>query len=243
MTENVKNYENNLKPIFSGIQKFTTKDYPHHLAATLFTLGCNLRCKYCYNTEFSDVNNKEKLIENDEILQFLKKRKEVLDAIVICGGEPTIHNEILIEWIKYIKSFGYKIKLDTNGTNPKLIEKILELNLVDFISLDFKGLGETKFIEITQKNLFKNFEKSLKLILESNIEYDIRTTIHSSLLDYNDLIEMKNYLIKNKSHNWAIQKFLEVEVLDNSIGEDETDFNKLEKENFGKEFKKFEIRK
>lgn len=227
----------NLKPIFSGLLKFTTKDDFGNLSATLFTLGCNLRCKYCYNIKFIEFN-KNKLISNEEVIAFLKKRIGILDSIVICGGEPTIHNENLIEWITYIKELGYRIKLDTNGTNYKLLEQIIDKKLVDFIALDFKGLNK-KFNNITNKDLFNKFEKSLKLILKSGIEYDIRTTAHSSLLSFEDLIKMKKYLLKLNCNKWALQKFQNVETLE-KLNQDTSNINDWIK--IGKEFKEFEIR-
>ncbi len=115
----------NLNPIFSGIQKFSSIDFPGELSMILFTGGCNFRCGYCHNPNFV-LPEKIKHKQNKEILDFLQLRKDTLDAVVICGGEPTIHRQGLIDWIKYIKSLGYKVKLDTNGTNPKLIKQIID---------------------------------------------------------------------------------------------------------------------
>jgi len=229
--------ELNLKPIFSGLLKFTTKDDFGNLSATFFTLGCNLKCKYCYNTEFLDFD-KNKLINNNEIIAFLKKRVNILDSIVICGGEPTIHDKNLIDWIKYIKSLGYRVKLDTNGTNPQILKEIIENNLVDFIALDFKGL-DYNLENITNVFFFDNFKISLNLIINSNIEYDIRTTVHSSLLKLEDILKMKNYLKQNNVKKWSLQKFLNVEVLDSNIGKDYSNVNDW---SFKDDFDFFEIR-
>ena len=227
----------NLKPIFSGLVKFTTKDDFGNLSATLFTLGCNFKCKYCYNLEFLEFNQ-SKLLDNKEIVSFLEKRVGILDSIVICGGEPTIHNENLIEWIKYIKHLGYKVKLDTNGTNPKIIKNIIENNLIDFISLDFKGL-KSSFNNITQTTLFDKFDESLNLIINSNIKYEVRTTVHSSLLDKQEIKNMKEYLKNLNCQKWSLQQFLNTKVLDNKIGKDNTNFNEL---NFKEEIKNFNIK-
>ena len=232
-----KNNSIDLKPIFSGLLKFTTKDDFGNLSATLFTLGCNLRCKYCYNIKFLDFD-KNKLINNDEIISFLEKRVDMLDSIVICGGEPTIHNDDLIDWIKYIKSLGYRVKLDTNGTNPETLKKIIDKDLVDFIALDFKGL-DYNLKNITQASFFDKFEQSLSLILNSNIEYDIRTTVHSLLLDSQDIFRMRDYLKKNNCKKWSLQKFLNVKVLDSNIKKDDSDMSYWD---FKNDFDGFEIR-
>jgi pyruvate formate lyase activating enzyme len=101
----------------------------------LFTGGCNFRCHYCHNPEFV-LPTQIKYKQNQEIIDFLNLRKNTLDAVVICCGEPTVHNKNLIDWIKYIKSLGYKVKLDTNATNPKLIHLIIKENLIDYFAID-----------------------------------------------------------------------------------------------------------
>lgn len=196
-----------LNPIFSQIQPFTTLDFKNHLSLILFTKGCNFRCKYCYNPQFVTKSQIETL-EIQKIKDFLIKRRKVLDGVVICGGEPTIHNKNLINWLKYIKSLNYKIKLDTNGTNLKLLKEILNQKLIDSIAIDYKAPIK-KYKNITQTNNFQNIQKSIKLILENKIDYEIRTTIQKDLHSKKDveimILELKELGVKN----YAIQNFLE----------------------------------
>lgn len=218
--------ENNLKPIFSGIQKFTLIDFKNNLSAVLFTGGCNFRCPYCHNPDLV-IPKKIEYKKSEEIINFLNSRKNKLSGIVICGGEPTIHSNNLYEWIKYIKNLGFKIKLDTNGTNPTLVEKLLNEKLIDSIAIDYKSNFENYSKIINNPNInqiiINNIIHTLKLIIkeseENNLEYEIRTTIHSNLHSIEDIkkivTELKNLKIKKyhlqlyKETNGTIEKLPE----------------------------------
>ena len=171
-----------------------------------FTKGCNFRCSYCHNPEL--VIGKEKCnLSVENITDILKKRKNVVEAISICGGEPTLH-ENLIQWAKYIKKQGYKIKLDTNGTNPKMIKELIANKLIDFFAVDYKAPLK-KYKNITKRDLKENeFLESLKLILTSGIDYELRTTIHSDLHSKEDIEEMIRELKKLGVKNYYLQKFV-----------------------------------
>ncbi len=144
---------------------------------------------------------------------FLKKRVGLLDAVVLSGGEATNHD--LIEVCEVITNLGFKIKLDTNGSNPKLLKKLLDNYLLDYVALDFKSTKE-KFKEITNSGLYDNFLESLNLLKKSNIEYEVRTTLHEDLLDENDINQMQKVLKENNyEKEFFIQNFLEVENLSN----------------------------
>lgn len=198
-----------LKPIFSAIQKFSSIDYPGELSMILFTGGCNFRCSYCHNPEFV-IPNQIKYKQNQEIKDFLNLRKDTLDAVVICGGEPTIHNANLLHWIKYIKSLGYKVKLDTNATNPKLIELMIKEKLVDYFAIDYKA-PINKYKKIIQTEIPQLKEKiftSLKLIINSKIPYEIRSTIHNQLHSKNDINLMIQELKSINIQNYYLQNFV-----------------------------------
>lgn len=183
-----------VKPIYS-ITPFTLLDFPHITACILWFSGCNMRCLYCYNPEI--VLGKGKLTF-DDALSFLKKRKNLLDGVILSGGECTSHKKI-IPFLKKIKELGYSIKLDTNGSNPNLLSEIIDLKLVDYIALDFKSLPNN-FEKITQSNLFLEFQKSLDFLLHYKIKFEVRTTYHShlfSILDTKNMIqflEQKGYI-------------------------------------------------
>ena len=187
----------------SYITPFTLLDYPHKSACILWYVGCNMRCLYCYNPEI--VLGKG-TISFVEVKQFLHKRKGLLDAVVFSGGECLIHKNI-VEHIRELKELGFKIKVDTNGSKPSVLKQLLEEKLVDYIALDFKSLPKN-FENITKSNLFKPFEDSFKTLLNSSIDFEIRTTYHSDLISVAEINEMIAYLTTNHyTGNYYIQQF------------------------------------
>ena len=190
------------KPIYS-ITPFTLLDYPNQSACIFWYAGCNMRCLYCYNPEI--VLGKGSL-SFGEAISFLDKRKGLLDAVVFSGGECLIHKNIR-EQIREIKALGFLIKIDTNGSSPKVLEQLIAEKLVDYVALDFKAPKE-KFQEITKSDLFATFERSFENLLASSVAFEIRTTYHSELLSPFDLNEMTKYLeAKQYSGNYYIQSF------------------------------------
>ena len=193
------------KKVIYDLTTFTHLDYPNHLACIVWFSGCNMRCDYCYNSDIVFAKN-GKYSYND-ILDFLKNRQNLLDGVVLSGGEATSHE--LVEFCQKIKQLGFKIKLDTNGTYPKQIQKLLELNLLDYIALDYKS-HERKFTQITHSNKYKEFTQTLDILIKENINFEVRTTIHSDLLDENDINDMIKFLIKKGYKNtYYIQNFLD----------------------------------
>lgn len=163
-----------------------------------------MRCGYCYNPEI--VRGKGKLGLAD-VLNFLKKRIGLLDGVVLSGGEATLHPGI-IDFGKEIKALGMQIKLDTNGSRPDVIEKMISQNLLDYVALDFKALPGS-FQQITRSSFFDQFEKSLKLLLENDIRMEVRTTVHSSQITGEDLAQMQSFLTSQgyKGH-YFLQHFV-----------------------------------
>jgi len=159
-----------------GLQKLTLLDYPGKIAATLFLAGCNFRCGFCHNPDLVIVKQDANLIPEAEVLDFLKKRKGVLDGVCIGGGEPLFQPEIR-EFLAKIKDLGYLIKLDTNGFNSSLLEQLVKEKLIDYIAMDIKAsLG--KYEAFTGlKSDFKNIRDSIKLIMASGLPYEFRTTV------------------------------------------------------------------
>lgn len=163
----------------AGLQKLTTSDFPGHLACIVFTQGCNLRCPYCQNsglipmvTEF-DKNP----ISEEDFFKFLEKRKNVLDGVVVTGGEPLIHLSIK-DFIIKIKSMGYKVKLDTNGTNPSLLKELIDSNLIDYVAMDIKNDFQNYARTVGLENInTDNIKESIDILKTSKIDYEFRTTI------------------------------------------------------------------
>ncbi len=162
-----------------------------------------MRCLYCYNPEI--VQGKGRL-SFEKILAFLNSRKNLLDAVVFSGGECLLHKKSL-SLIEEIKKMGFLVKIDTNGSSPDRMRKLLEKNLVDYVALDFKA-PKSKFESITKSDLFVPFEETLDLLLKANIPFEVRTTYHSDLLSKRDLKQMVTFLENKKySGNYYIQYF------------------------------------
>lgn len=195
--------ENASTPIYS-ITPFTLLDYAHKSACILWFAGCNMRCVYCYNPEI--VLGKGTL-SFEKTLEFLQSRKNLLDAVVFSGGECLLHKNI-IELIKEVKKMGFLVKIDTNGSKPKVLKSLIENQLIDYVALDFKALAKN-FEKITKSNFFASFEKSLHLLLESKMQFEVRTTIHSDLISKNDVSQMIVFLEQqNYCGNYYIQHFV-----------------------------------
>lgn len=191
--------------IIYDLTKFTTTDYEGHLSCVLWFIGCNFRCLYCYNRDI--VLTKQGNFSFNDILEFLKSRVGLLDAVVLCGGEATIHN--LIPICKEIKELGFKIKLDTNGSNLKQIKDLLKLNLIDYIALDFKTT-KNKFYEITASCRYENSIKTIQYLLSLDFDFELRTTINTNLLDEKDINEMINIISDlGYKKTYYLQNFLQ----------------------------------
>ena len=194
--------ENGSNPIYS-ITPFTLLDYAHKSACILWFAGCNMRCLYCYNPEI--VQGKG-TISFEKALAFLHSRKNLLDAVVFSGGECLLHKNS-IQLIAEVKKMGFLVKIDTNGSNPKVLEQLINENLIDYVALDFKAPKE-KFKEITKSDLFQPFEKSFEFLLKNTIQFEIRTTYHSELISNSEMNEMIRYLdAKKYTGNYYVQSF------------------------------------
>lgn len=166
--------------LISGIQTLTLLDYPGVPACIVFTPGCNFRCGFCHNPEFVLPENIKKIydsfIPESVFLNFLEKRRGMLDGIVVSGGEPTIQGD-LIEFINKIRELGFKVKLDTNGSNPKIIAKIINDKLVDYIAMDVKT-GSSAYPNLVGACGYPEFiEQSIQMIKISGIAHEFRTTL------------------------------------------------------------------
>ena len=173
----------------SGIQKLTLLDYPGTVACTLFTAGGNFRCPFCHNAmlvlpeQIEDAS-----LSEDEVLGFLKKRQGVLDGVAITGGEPLLHRE-LPELLGKIKALGYKIKLDTNGSNPELLRWIIENRLVDRVAMDIKNAPEAYATTVGVAGLdIAPIAKSKDMLLRGDIDYEFRTTVVKGIHTEDSLI-------------------------------------------------------
>lgn len=169
----------------AGFQKSSLIDYPGKLSAVIFTQGCNFRCFYCHNKSTWNMKKKGETKLSD-VFDYLCKRRKMLDAVVITGGEPTLQKNLL-GFMQAIKDLGYLIKLDTNGTEPDVILKAVQAGLIDYLAMDIKG-PEKKYSEITGVKVnFKMIEESIKIIKNSGVSYEFRTTFCPPVLLKEDL--------------------------------------------------------
>lgn len=166
-----------------GIQKFSTVDYPGYTVASLFTIGCNMRCGYCHNPELVLPEQFVGEIPTHEILEFLESRRGLLDGVAISGGEPTMQPDLPV-FIRQVRAMGFRIKLDTNGTNPRMVRQLIDDGLVDFIAMDIKGPLD-KYVQIAARPVdIDAIQESIRLI--KTVDHEFRTTIVRSQLEPQD---------------------------------------------------------
>lgn len=164
--------------LIAGFQKTSFVDYPGKIAAVVFTPYCTMRCTYCHNRHI--LGKEAQLLDEQAILQYLEKRSDMLDAVVISGGEPTLQKN-LPQFISLLKSMGFMIKLDTNGSNPKMLSQLIAEGMLDYIAMDIKAPFE-KYSLITQTNDdMDSIRRSVALIMNSGVPYEFRTTFPPSL--------------------------------------------------------------
>ena len=189
-----------------GLQKVTLIDYPGKVACTVFLIGCNFRCPFCYSGEFvlpKEIKKQPRILEKD-FFDFLKQRKELLDAVVICGGEPTIYYDLPL-FCKKIKKLGYLVKLDTNGSNPKMIEKLIKEKLIDYVAMDVKApISKYEEMAGVKVNL-ENIKKSVEILQQGKLDFEFRTTVAPDLTKQ-DILKIADW-IKNKNTKYFLQEF------------------------------------
>ena len=196
--------------IISGMQKLTLVDYPEHTACIIFTQGCNFRCPFCHNSDLvKDANNSNK-IDEQVLFDYLDKRKGLIDGVCISGGEPLLQNDIVL-FIKKIKGKGYKIKLDTNGSNPSVLNSLIENGLVDYVAMDIKN-SFSKYETTSGVNVnISNIKKSIDVLKNSSIDFEFRTTIVKELHCYEDIKEILDFIGPNVKY--YIQNYRDCETV------------------------------
>lgn len=196
-----------------GLQKLTLIDYPGKLAATVFLSGCNFRCPFCYSSELvipEKIKNSPE-ISKEYLFNFLEEKKGLLDAIILCGGEPCL-NEDLADLAKEIKKRGFLLKLDTNGSNPEMLKKLVEENLIDYVAMDIKGPRE-RYRDIVGVDIDINkIEESADFLLKNSIDYEFRTTIVPSVLLKEDFLKVAEWIKGAK--RYYLQQFRPEKTID-----------------------------
>jgi len=200
-----------------GFQKLTLIDYPGKLATTVFTVGCSFHCPFCHNPELvlgskysvSTAKNTEK-----EFLEFLKKRKGKLDGVCITGGEPTIQPDI-IDFIRKIKKMGFLVKLDTNGTRPDVLRKIIGEKLVDFIAMDIKNQPRRYKATTGTKFDIERIKLSVELIMNSRLPYEFRTTVVPGIHTEGDFLAIAKWI--RGAQSYYLQEYRENKIIDPNL--------------------------
>jgi pyruvate formate lyase activating enzyme len=229
--------------LIKGLQKLTLLDYPGKVAMTIFLFGCNFRCPYCHNPELVLSREEEKThtYKESEILEFLHERKNFLEGVCITGGEPTLSPE-LPEFIRKIKDMSYKVKLDTNGTNPNMLKELISQGLVDYIAMDIKA-PLIRYSEVVNAKIDRNKIKESIDIIKKFPNHEFRTTVVPGLITKQDIVKIAEMLKGSKA--FYLQQFRPENCLDKRYNRKKT-YGKEELEEFKKEmkpyFKKVEIR-
>lgn len=196
--------------IIAGHLKSSFIDYPDKISSVFFTSGCNFRCPYCHNAELILSSADSAELTYEDIGAFLNQKKKYLDGLVISGGEPTIHQD-LGDFIRFLKAWDLPIKLDTNGTNPLMLEELLAEGLLDYVAMDLKAPA-AKYGQVAKASLcLEDILASRKLLMASNIDYEFRSTIVSELHTKEDVVAMaqeikgaKRYILQSFRDNEGV---------------------------------------
>lgn len=180
-----------------GFEKFSLVDYEDKICCTIFTEGCNFVCPFCHNSNLVLKKNNP-CIDEKVVFEYLVKRKNMVDAVCVSGGEPTLQPD-LIEFVQKIKNHGFLVKLDTNGTNPKMLKKLIDENLIDYVAMDIKNSIESYPLSIGLyqnecETMLDNVQKSIDILSKSNIKFEYRTTLVDELHNEKDMEKMAEML-------------------------------------------------
>ena len=204
--------------VVAGLQKTTLIDYPGKIACVVFLAGCNFRCPWCYSSELVLPLKivKQPRISEKEFLDFLRQRKGLLDGVVICGGEPTI-NKDLPQFIEKIKTLGYLVKLDTNGSNPKVLKDLVNSKMVDYVAMDIKAGPENPAYKnlMTEGITMDNIKESVEFLKSGVIDFEFRTTVVNTIHKEEDFSEIAKWIggpnIKYYLQNFRAEKTIDPE--------------------------------
>ncbi|MFQ6068973.1 MAG: anaerobic ribonucleoside-triphosphate reductase activating protein [Candidatus Aminicenantales bacterium] len=201
-----------------GLEKFAPRDFPGHISSTVFLGGCNFRCPYCHNAELVLRPGSLPTLPLDEFLSFLKARQQWLEAVCISGGEPLM-NKGVVDFAQLLKERGLLVKIDTNGSFPSVLDKLLERGCVDLVAMDIKAPFE-RYQEVTGvRNSVQRIKRSIEMIKESGVEHLFRTTVVPGLIGPEDIAIIGRMLRGEKI--FQLQQFFPHTTLDSAYLERE----------------------
>ena len=200
--------------IIKGLQKITLLDFPGKVACTVFTAGCNFRCPFCHNASLVTHTETAKTIPEEEIFAYLSHRRGILDGVGITGGEPLLQKDIA-EFCRKIHDLGLLVKLDTNGSFPERLRDLIDQGLIDYVAMDIKNCKEAYAETCGLRDMsaeLPKIEESIRLLMQSGIPYEFRTTVCKNLLELKDFEEIGQMLIGAKKY--YLQKFVSSKHID-----------------------------
>ena len=180
-------------------QKLTLLDYPGKTAAIVFTHGCNFRCPFCHNAGLV-IRPSESRIDENELFDYLEKRKKLLDGVCITGGEPLLQKDIA-QFIRKVKDLGYLVKLDTNGSFPEKLEELIDEGIIDYVAMDIKNCREKYPVTAgTPQDIVARVEKSVNILMSGKVEYEFRTTVCKNLHTVEDMERIGEWIKGAKAY-------------------------------------------
>ncbi len=197
-----------------GFLPFTLTDFPGHMAAIIFTQGCNLRCPFCHNASLLTCHSQSGAPTEEEVLAFLDARRGQLDGLVVTGGEPTLQTG-LAAFLRRVKAMGYAVKLDTNGVRPHVLAGLLDEGLVDYVAMDVKAPLEHYERVAGVRVATRELEESIATISWSGVAHEFRTTFVEALLSRADLDAIRAMLPSRSTHR--VQRFVPEHALDPAL--------------------------
>jgi pyruvate formate lyase activating enzyme len=220
-----------MKITHCGLEKLSLIDYPGKLSAVIFTVGCTFRCPFCYNPMLvlsndrngnnscsiaeQEIEKDHTLLTEDDLFLFLESRRGKLEGVVVSGGEPTMHED-LPEFIERIRRLGFNIKLDTNGTEPEMLRRLLAKELIDYLAMDIKAAPDDYARASGTIFDFDKIKDSVKIIMSSNLPYEFRTTCVPGFVDENSFRAMGEMI--QSADRWYLQNFKsDAEMVDRSL--------------------------
>lgn len=207
---------------FKGLEKNSVIEWPGKVVSVAYTGRCNFRCPYCQNSDLVLEPDELPSIDGEDIIEYLVSKRKWIDGLMITGGEPTLHQSLL-NFCKKVKEEGFDVGIETNGSNPKMIEKLLEEKVIDYIGMDikapFEGEKYSKSIGVEIEGILEKVQRCMEILRNSEIEYEYRTTVVPEILEFKDLEKVaervseheKYYLQQFNPKNALKERFRELE--------------------------------
>jgi len=194
--------------LIKGFIETSFLDWDGHIVSTLYVPGCNFRCPFCHNSGLIEHPEQYETVPLEKIENYLLEHKDFLDGICLTGGEPALHkNAGLYDFLKRVKSHGFKIKFDTNGTDPEVLKNLYRDKLVDYVAMDLKAPFDERYNKLAGVKVDLNkIKESVKTIMESNVPYELRTTVVPTLLDTKDIEDLAGDI--RGAEKFVLQQFV-----------------------------------